>query len=128
MHIPSRNPGGLHLETICERKGIKGKCVRATVETCFLVHLLLQVLQCCQVASWYIFLFLWPKSIYKTYTGLHHRAGSIGLCHSTYCKLIPCATEGRGLILIRLVDSRNVRAEKALLFIKSSNSFLSQMR
>lgn len=39
MHIPSRNPGGLHLETICERKDIKGKCVRATVEKCFLVHL-----------------------------------------------------------------------------------------
>lgn len=83
-----------------------------------LFFIFLQVLLCCQVARWYIFLFLWPKSICETCMGF-------GL-HQSSPQLISCAIEsGEIHILIWLVDSWNVRAGKALLFIKSSNSFVS---
>lgn len=39
-----------------------------------------------------------------------------------------CSEGGEIPILVRLVGSCTVRAGKALLFIKSSNSFLSQIR
>ena len=56
-----------------------------------------------------------------------HWATSSGRLHRTLSQYIlqinSMCYRREGLILIRLVDCRNVRAEKALLFIKSSNSF-----
>lgn len=76
----------------------------------------------------YIFFFLWPKSIYKTYTGLglYYWAGCIRIYDSTCYKWIPCAIE-QGRFLFSY-DSWNVRAGKGLWFIKSCNYFKSQMR
>lgn len=89
-----------------------------------------QVLLCCQLASWYIFSFLWPKSIYKTYIGpgLCYWAATSEFVTVHATDLFHVLQRGETHVLNWFVDLQNIRAGKALLFIKSCNFFKSQMR